>query len=91
MRTWMKRSRLWCFEALIPLSDKWLLCGTTLYLSNDQLILPEQGISLLKRKISRCTLMTKALPHGGAFYFSASFRLVEKFAQTGTSTIRLKI
>jgi hypothetical protein len=27
--------------------------------ANDKLILPDQGSSLLKRKLSRCTLMTK--------------------------------
>jgi hypothetical protein len=29
-------------------------------------------LNVLKMKISRCTLMTKASPHGEAFYFSAS-------------------
>lgn len=82
MRSWMKHSLLCFFEVVIPLSDKRLLCGTTLYLSKDKLILPDQGTSVLKRKICRCTLMTKALPHGKAFYFSASFSLVEKLART---------
>ena len=53
----------------ISLSPFWLRCGTTLYPSNESWFFLIGVPSGMKRKVSRCTLMIRALPYGKAFLF----------------------